>query len=362
MSLKDYIKVKEYIVTVDDVSDLDDIYNELETQGIAPPNTELTRSILLAERRPNSRNTHYWLTDWEAEQLRNDPRIRSVEIHPRYRGITAGTTGYTQTSTNWNKSSSTASTMKNFGLLRCTEGAQRAGWGSDGTTTQTGTITLNATGKNVDVVVIDENGLVWNHPEFAANADGTGGTRTIQYNWGQHDPAVKGTAASNYSYGTGSHSTHVAGTVAGNTQGWARDANIYNIYYLAGDTANYNFPYVMDYVRQFHANKSINPGTGRKNPTVTNNSWGMSIFPNEWSFSDITAVTYRGTRYTPSSSVTYNGISGVFTANTKLADLAGLENTGNRILHQVLLLTPAHEYYPNLRPGRKMVDRCITPI
>lgn len=331
MSLKDYIKVKEYIVTVNDFLDLDNIYNELETQGIAPPNTELSRSILLAERRPNSRNTHYWLTDWEAEQLRNDPRIRTVEIHPRYKGITAGTTGYTQTSTNWNKSSSTASTMKNFALLRCTEGQQRANWGSDGTPTQSGTITLNATGKNVDVIIIDENGLVWNHPEFAANSDGTGGTRTIQYNWGQHDPAVKGTAASNYVYGTGSHSTHVAGTVAGNTQGWARDANIYNIYYLAGDGANYNFPYVMDYVRQFHANKSVNPNTGRKNPTVTNNSWGMSIFSNEWSFSDITAVTYRGTRYTPSSSVTYNGLSGVYTANTKLADLAGLENAGNRI-------------------------------
>jgi len=334
MSLKDYIKVREYIVTVNSLEDLDDLYYELETDNVAPPNTELTRPVRLAEKRPVSRNTHYWLADWEADQLRFDPRVRVVELHPRYRGISAGTTTSTQTSNNWNKSNSTSSTMKNFALLRCTEGVQRADWGSNGSTqTQTGTITLNATGKNVDVVVVDDNGLVWNHPEYAVNADGSGGSRAIQYNWGQHDPVVKGTPASNYSYSVGSHSTHVAGTVAGNTQGWARDANIYNIYYLAGDLSNYNFPYVMDYVREFHRTKSVNVSTGRKNPTVTNNSWGMSIFPSEWSFSDITAVTYRGTRFTPESGgTTFAGVSGVFTASTKLADLVGLANAGNRIV------------------------------
>lgn len=331
MSLKEYITVREYIVTANSTDDLEDLYYELETDNVAPPNTELIRPIRLAEKRPVSRNTHYWLTDWEAEQLKQDPRIRVVEIHPRYRGVSAGTT-VTQTSNNWNKSSSTSSTMKNFALLRCTEGVQRAGWGSNGTTTQSGTITLNATGKNVDVVVVDDNGLVWNHPEYAVNDDGTGGTRTIQYNWGQHDPEVKGTPASTYSYGTGTHSTHVAGTVAGNTQGWARDSNIYNIYYYAGAIGDSNFPYVMDYVREFHRTKVNNVSTGRKNPTITNNSWGMSIFPSEWSFSDITAVTYRGTRFIPSGEPTANGISGVFTASTKLADLAGVINAGNRII------------------------------
>jgi hypothetical protein len=58
----------------------------------------------------------------------------------------------------------------------------------------------------------------------------------------------------------------------------------------------------------------------------------MSIFPGEWSLSDITAVTYRGTRYTPAGSTpTYTGFSGVCTSNALLANLVGLENTGNRI-------------------------------
>ena len=77
------------------------------------------------------------------------------------------------------------------------------------------------------------------------NADGTGGNRSVQYNWFQHDPAVRGIAASNYVYGTGGHATHVSGTVAGNTQGWARGANIYNIYYDAGNSlGGYYFGYV----------------------------------------------------------------------------------------------------------------------
>lgn len=327
-SISKYAKQKEYIITLYRLEDLDEFYNDMETPGgdLYIPD----REVGCVDRRPVSRSTHYMLTDWEAQDLKGDSRIRSLDLHPRYLGIKAGTYE-TQTSSNWNKSGSTSNVMKNWGLLRCYEETNRSGWGSNGTTDQTGTINLNATGRNVDVVIIDENGIVWNHPEYALNADGTGGTRTNQYNWEQHNLAVKGTAPGNYAYGTGSHSTHVAGTVSGNTQGWARNANIYNIYYLAGDGADYNFPYVMDYVREFHRTKSVNVSTGRKNPTITNNSWGMSIFPGDWSFADITAVTYRGTRYTPSGTPSFTGYSGVCTANARLATLVQFENAGNRI-------------------------------
>ena len=339
MSLLQYITTKRYIVTVENGEDLTAIYDELESLGKTPPGLDLVRDISCIDRRPSSRNTVYLLTDWEAGELTRDPRIKAVTLHPKELGISAGVNAYTQTSSNWDKSTSASGVMKNWGLLRCTEGTQRASWGGtgyqgngSGTAAQTGTVTLTQTGKNVDVVICDENGLVWNHPEFTANADGTGANRTNQYNWFQHNLAVKGTSPGTYSYGTGSHSTHVAGTVAGNTQGWARDANIYNLYYLAGDDADYTFPYVFDYIRQFHTNKSVNGVTGRKNPTIVNNSWGMSIFPSDWALTDITAVTYRGTRYTPSvGATTYLGTSGVCNANSRLADLLGFENFGNRI-------------------------------
>jgi hypothetical protein len=339
MSLVDYVQTKEYIVTVYNYDELSSIYEDLEIKGKAPPNSDILRAVECTDRRPSSRNTVYRLTNWEAQELKHDPRVRSVELVPSELGIQAGESTITQTSTAWDKSSNADSSMKNWGLLRCVEGVPRTGWGGagydgDGTGTpaQTGTINLTQTGKNVDVVVVDGDGIVFNHPEYAVNADGTGGSRAIQYNWAQHNPQVTGGAAGTYSYGTSDHATHVAGTVAGNTQGWARKANIYNIFYYAGAVGNNNFPFVMDYVREFHRTKSINPTTGRKNPTITNNSWGMSIFPGEWSLSDITAVTYRGTRYTPSvGAPVYTGYSGVCTSNARLAELTGLENHGNRI-------------------------------
>jgi hypothetical protein len=335
MSISDYIKKQEYIVTVHDSNDLSQIYDELESDGKAPPNTEISRAVHCVNRRLTSRNTHYLLTSWEAGQLKNDPRIKSVSLAPSILGIQPGLNYIEQTSDNWDKSNSTGGTMKNWALLRCTEGSQRTGWGGtgyqgDGTGTpaQTATINLAQTGRNVDVVICDENGIAWNHPEYAANVDGTGGSRAIQYNWFQHNAEIGNGSNGTYSYGVGSHSTHVAGTVAGNTQGWARSSNIYNLFYDAGGSES---SFVFDYVRAFHRNKTVNVATGRKNPTIVNNSWGYSIFPSEWMFSDITAVTYRGTRYTPSGAVSYTGFSGVCTSNVRLATLQGFENHGNRI-------------------------------
>jgi len=332
MSLLQYIVTKRYIVTVEDSKDLTDIYNELESLGNTPPGLDLVRDILCIDRRPSSRNTMYLLTDWEAGELLRDPRIKYVSLHPQELGISAGLNATTQTSSDWDKSFFISSSMKNWGLLRCYEGVQRSGWGYGGTAAQTGTIEMSQTGKNVDVIIVDGDGIVFDHPEYAVNADGTGGSRAIQYNWYQHNPQVSGGASGTYVYGVDDHATHVAGTVAGNTQGWARDANIYNLYFYAGLPVD-PFSYVFDYIRQFHANKSVNINTGRKNPTIVNNSWGWSIFPGDWEMTDITAVTYRGTRYTPTETGvnTYFGTSGICNANSKLADLLGFEDFGNRI-------------------------------
>ncbi len=334
MSFLPYVTTKDYIVTVHNKEDLESIYEELETLGKAPPNTELTRKIHCVERRPISRNTVYKLIDWEVDQLRRDPRIKSVTPSPKYLGIKPGTNAITQVSNNWNKSTSTNANMLNWGLLRCFEGAQITGWGSNGTTNASGAITLTQTGKNVDVVIVDGDGIIFDHPEYAVNSDGTGGSRAIAYNWFQHQTEVGGIGGNTYVYGLSDHATHVAGTVAGNTQGWARDANIYNIYYDAGGQGS--FAYAFDYVREFHRTKSVNPATGRKNPTICNNSWGWSIFPSEWSFQDITAVTYRGTRYiAPGGTVTSAGESGIYGTTFRIAEFNGtlLENVKQRVIN-----------------------------
>lgn len=133
MSLTDYVRTREYIVTVKNFDDLESLYSDLETEGSSPEGLDLKRPIQCLHRRDTSRNTHYLLTDWEASELRQDSRVKSVELSPKYLGIKAGTCAVQQTSSAWDKSGSTSSSMKNWGLLRCTEGTQRTGWAEQAT-------------------------------------------------------------------------------------------------------------------------------------------------------------------------------------------------------------------------------------
>ncbi len=285
-------ELKEYIVTLHRFEDLDGFYDDMETPGgnLYIPGREVDLKL----RRPTSRNTHYMLTAEEAEQLKADPRVMDVSLTFADLGIKI-VPFYTQTETTWNKSSTNTNTHKNWGLLRCTEGSQRANWGSDSTANQSGTITVNAEGRNVDVVIVDGH-INPAHPEYAVNADGSGGSRVIQYNWFQHD---LGAGTGTYVYtpltGTGeadnNHGAHVAGTACGNTQGWARRSNIYNINPYGTNPNSYSGQTVFDYVRAFHNSKSINPATGRRNPTICNNSWG-SLY--ELDITLITNIYYRG--------------------------------------------------------------------
>jgi hypothetical protein len=50
--------------------------------------------------------------------------------------------------------------------------------------------------------------------------------------------------------------------------------------------------YIFDYIRAFHALKPVNASTGKRNPTVTNHSWGYSY--GTINLSTLTSVTYRG--------------------------------------------------------------------
>ena len=321
------------MVTLKDSADLDDFYTDMETPGgdLYIPD----RAVGVNNKREISRTTEYWLTEQESRFLKDDSRVAFVELNPKDRGIEVSENHIEQTG-NFHKANFgtfSNNSYKNWGLWRCWDGnpASNAYTGS-----KTKTIKLGLTGKNVDAVICDGNGgaVMDDHPEFQKNADGSGGTRFYNYNWYQWNPQVTGGSAGTYTYnGTSNHAHHVAGTVVGNTQGWARDANLYHLYYLSGASFDYNFPYVMDYIRLFHQNKSVNSETKIKNPTVVNNSWGMSIFPSQWSFNDITEVTYRGTTYTrPVTSVQENGQYGVYGTGTELANFSQtLLNRANRI-------------------------------
>lgn len=272
---------RTYGVIVCDCSHLDSLYDDLETPGGTEHIPE--REVVCSERKSHSSMTLYELTEEEANNLKNDDRILYVEDCDLERSRIKKRLHYEQFSEKYDKGASANAEHINWSLLRCTEGNNRYAWGADGIPTQTGISTVTCTGKNVDVVIVDT-AVDGNHPEFAVNSDGTGGSRFVRYNWFQHKNSVNQDHPENYDYDAhlasalSDHGTHCAGNIAGNTQGWARDANIYNIDIFGlgtesvPDITSYE---VFEYVKLFHLNKPVNPVTGRKNPTIINNSWGL---------------------------------------------------------------------------------------
>jgi hypothetical protein len=141
-------------------------------------------------------------------------------------------------------------------------------------------------------------------------------SRFVQYQWfnelntivnsidddNQTEPTgtiTYGTNAASASY----HGIHVTGTTAGQHYGWAEEANIYNLAVTDSWPSGQQVGalLIFDYLRAFHLNKAINPTTGKRNPTITNHSYGGVINMNTptetLEFGDLTEVYYQGTVY-----------------------------------------------------------------
>ena len=317
--------MREYIVTCKTKEDLQSLYEDMETSGgnLYIPD----RAIELVHRRPISRNTHYLLTDEEAAQIKQDERVLDVALTPEERGavvkpcyiidgsiddeenerILENDPSYTITSNRWSKNTSNNSSHRQWGMIRCLNEATFSGWGSDGSSNISSTTGLfTSTGKNVDVVIVD-GCFDPAHPEFAANEDGSGGTRVDQFNWFSLTNAVTGGTNGTYQYNSGgdytlggqqeddnNHGCHVAGTVAGSRLGWAREATIYNINPYGTAESTISSSLLIDYVREWHNTKAANAETGKKNPTITNHSYGINY---DIPISNLDYVNYRGTQY-----------------------------------------------------------------
>lgn len=306
---------KVYIVTLYKHEDLEQFYNEMSDYH-------------LVMKRPMSRNTHYKMTEEQAEILRQDPRVWDVQLSPKERGMvmTRDVLNYTPYNINgdyWkNIFTGTISTNdRQWGHVHCAGDTVQRGkttFGRDGINLLTGnSVDVFNDGKHVDVVICDDpvssDCSEWFSPS-------TGLSRFVEYDWYSNLNTLVGTidddgqtlptgAYPNYvnnATNTESHGVHVAGTVAGQHYGWAREANIYSMQVL-GNSSNQGTPVpdllIFDYLRAFHRSKTVNPDTGVKNPTITNHSWSYGyplddiLEKASLDLADITQVVYRGTTY-----------------------------------------------------------------
>ena len=300
---------KEYVVTLHRKEDLEQFYNEMQLTNFP-----------LVLKRPLSRNTHYMMTEEQAERLRQDPRVWGVEAVDSFHvKRQVNNEPYTVSGTFW-KDAPVGSTINpglfQWGHLHCAgDQAQRRknSWGDPtGTELVNDTVEVFNNGRHVDVVIVDDP-VSYDSGEWGSPSQ-PGVSRFVQYQWfNELNSAVSSIdddgqtlPTGTITYGANSatpqyHGIHVTGTACGQHYGWAREANIYNLAVTDSWPSGQQVGalLIFDYLRAFHLNKAINPTTGRRNPTITNHSYGGIYFMpnNNLQFGDVTQVIWQNVAY-----------------------------------------------------------------
>ena len=297
---------KIFSVTLKNRDDLEDFYAEMSSKGFR-----------LHMKRPISRNTNYYMTQEQADELKKDSRVIDVErIDDLFVKEDAiyNKTPYTKNG-NFYKSGSYSATDFQWGHILAGSASQigKGSFGVGGTGSKTTSVDVFNNGKHVDVVIVDRR-MAYDSHEWKSPSSGN--SRFVQYQWFNElnsfvssiddDGVTLPTGNITYNQNSAedqSHGQHVGGTVAGQYYGWAREANIYNLAASAGFASGQSISawLVFDYLRAFHLHKAVNPVTGRRNPTITNHSYGGAFWfspdNGEIDFSKLNSVSYRGTTY-----------------------------------------------------------------
>jgi subtilisin family serine protease len=258
------------------------------------------REIEIANSRIGSyRQTHYYLTDVEADEVRNHPDVLAVEIPPENRDDIV-LMPYAFQSGSFQKTTSDSGAFLNYGLLRCNSSTNNYGT-SDFVE---GTYDYILAGEGVDVVIQDS-GIQVDHPEFE---DEYGNSRVVELNWADAS-GLSFTQNANFYRDFDGHGTHVAGIAAGKTYGWAKKAAIYSVKVSglegSGDGGTgISTTYCFDCIKLWHRNKPTNPETGLKRPTIVNMSWGYGT-----SFASVSSINYRGTTYSSANDANFTNTS-----------------------------------------------------
>jgi hypothetical protein len=190
---------REYTVIVHNRIDLAELETELgsELGTVTIPN----RIVVIKNKRLGSKvQTHFMLTDEEADTLSQDPRVRAVEIPPDQRedikiGLNAAQTG------SFYRGQNDASDV-NWGLRRNIESQNIY----ENNATVAGDYVYALDGAGVDMVIQDS-GIQVGHPEWQ---DSQGVSRLQQIDW-YTESGITGTQSTDHYQDTDGHGTHCAG-------------------------------------------------------------------------------------------------------------------------------------------------------
>jgi len=327
------METKTYIVVLHSGVDYDAFWHEIETvtNGLScVPNRPVG---IVNNRGMFKRICEYALTEDEAENLKNDPRVAAVEIPVRDLPYVQVTQDIVQNASqigpspgmNFNKQLGANprgpflynlpyGASINWGLIRHSNRTNPYGANPIGlsglTTTQNYAYALGGTG--VDVI-INDTGIQVNHPEFT---NSLGQSRVVRVDWdkianelgipknpGPYSGMQGSWNTLSYSdSGTDidSHGTHVAGIAVGKTYGWAKNANIISLFISNTGRRAADPLDTFEMMIRWHQTK------GNRNPTIVNMSWSIRWNPPSGNYySGITGGSYRGNPILTGQSANY---------------------------------------------------------
>ena len=277
------MKTKEYIVILKDGTDYNQFWNDIENTSAGLPHIPDRAVAILNNRDVQPRMCHYALTDDEAELVKLDSRVATVEeplanigLFPQLfttEGPSTGNISFTIPAIT-NHSGNNV----NWGLIA--HSTSNNTYGNTVSTSSEYQYTLDGTG--VDIVIMDT-GIEYYHPEFL---DASGNTRVVLYNWTGN--LVTTPNSINFSDIDG-HGTACAGISGGKNYGWAKNAAIYPCKIF--DSGSISVADALDAIKTWHTAKNTVGNvayTGRS--TVVNGSFGY-VFGN--ALLSITSINYQ---------------------------------------------------------------------
>jgi subtilisin family serine protease len=247
------METKEYIVALHEGVDYDQFWLDIESPTSGLPHIPDRAVGITNNRTAFTRLCEYALTDEEAEKVKNDPRVASVEIPIRNNPMVTVSRSAIQTG-NFEKTIYPGGVEINWGLIRHSRRTNVYVGGLS--TTENYNYILDGTG--VDVV-INDTGLQADHPEFAG--------RVEIVNWNNYYSGYTDSQTD-----TDGHGTHVAGIAAGKTYGWAKGAKVIPL--SCGDVNGVSSAEPLDF---FEALINWHNAKTNNRPTVVNMSWGLKL-------------------------------------------------------------------------------------